>query len=171
MRLELLVLPLAMVACDGRWPADMVVQPALGPLEIARAAPPGSVPVGAEPEVEDREDAQDFTNPRKDDPAAVAQGQKLFANYCVQCHGDDGHGNGPLADQMPPAPDLRHVSICRRTDGFIYGTLTAGGRAMPPMREGLSPAERWALVDYVRKIQSEGCTGSDAGMDAQGGGE
>jgi hypothetical protein len=55
---------------------------------------------------------------------------------------------------------LRHVSICKRSDGFLYGTLTAGGKAMPAMREGISSRDRWALVALVRALQREGCVGT-----------
>jgi len=51
------------------------------------------------------------------------------------------------------------VSICARSDGFLYGTLTAGGRAMPTMREGTTSQDRWDLVAFVRTLQSEGCVG------------
>ena len=39
------------------------------------------------------------------DNAYVAQGQKLFRQYCASCHGADGKGSGPVAAslKMPPA--------------------------------------------------------------------
>ncbi len=146
--------------CNGPWPASMEQQPAVQPLMMPRPAPVGSVQVGGVEHLEDREDDADLVNPHPRDPQTVALGKQLFAIHCVACHGADGHGNGLISKVFPPAPDLRHISICARTDGFIYGTLTAGGRAMPSMREGLSARDRWSLVTWVREIQAAGCVGA-----------
>jgi len=161
-RHALLCAGLAVVGCSDRWPSEMDQQPSVQPLRAPRPAPEGSVPVGGVEHVEDREDVEDSTNPYPDDDAAVARGKQLFATHCAVCHAADGHGSGLLSKVFPPAPDLRYRTICRRTDGFIYGTITAGGRAMPSLREGLTSRERWALVSYVRKIQRAGCVGPPA---------
>ncbi|NOY93425.1 MAG: cytochrome c [Deltaproteobacteria bacterium] len=114
--------------------------------------------------VETREDVEDMLSPVANDGHSAERGAALFGIHCVACHGSDGRGGGKVSEKMPPAPDLRHISICRRTDGFIYGTITAGGRAMPSLREGLSTRDRWDLVSFVRELQSAGCEGSAAGM-------
>jgi len=150
------------VACNGRWPADMEHGPTPLPQEEVRLPPPMAVPVGGVEIVDDREDVEDLKNPLASDPKSAARGQSIFAQTCTECHGRDGHGGGPVSQMMPPAPDLRYITVCRRTDGFIYGTLTAGGRAMPPLREGLTSRQRWDLVSFVRQIQKQGCTGSTA---------
>lgn len=148
--------------CSDLWPSEMDQQPSVQPLMAPRPAPEGSVPVGGVEHLEDREDDADLTSPLGNDPSVVARGKQLFGIQCSMCHGDDGHGNGRLSKVFPPAPDLRYRTVCRRTDGFIYGTITAGGRAMPSMREGLTARDRWSLVAYVREIQREGCVGRPA---------
>lgn len=148
------------LACNSTWPANMEQGPALLPQEEARLPPPMAVPVGGIETVADREDVEDQKNPFASDPLSSKRGGEVFARACTQCHGRDGHGGGPVSQKMPPAPDLRYVTVCRRTDGFIYGTLTAGGRAMPSLREGLTSKQRWDLVSYVRQIQKQGCTGN-----------
>lgn len=153
--------------CQCSWPASMADQPSLAPGEAPRPEPEGSIPVGGVEILEDREAAEGLPNPYAGDPAAAARGGRLFQGHCAFCHGADGHGRGKVSDKFPPAPDLRHVAICRRTDGFLYGTLTAGGRAMPPAREGLTRRDRWDLVAFVRQLQREGCTGSAEGIPAE----
>jgi len=160
--LPVLCAGLLAAGCSELWPAEMDQQPALQPLMAPRPAPPGSVPVGGVEHLEDRQDADDLANPYASDAAALARGKALFAIHCAVCHADDGHGDGLLSKVFPPAPDLRYRTICRRTDGFIYGTITAGGRAMPSLREGLTARDRWALVDDVREIQRAGCVGNPA---------
>jgi mono/diheme cytochrome c family protein len=143
--------------CGIRWPAEMDVQPIDHPLQAARPAPVGSIPLGGIEVLDDREDDSDAKPPFALNAEAAARGRVIYAIHCVSCHGPEGKGDGPISDKFPPAPNLRHISICKRTDGFIYGTLTAGGRAMPTMREGTSSRDRWDLVAYVRSVQAEGC--------------
>ena len=153
-----------LVACNGKrlWPAAMEQQPAVQSLAEARLAPPGSIPLGGVETLEDREDDTDEKSPFSLDEAAAARGAKTFAIHCVACHGKSGRGDGPVSEKFPQAPNVRHASICNRTDGYLYGTITAGGRAMPTVREGMTSRERWELVAYIRQLQKEGCVQSSA---------
>jgi mono/diheme cytochrome c family protein len=155
-------LSLVFVACDGLWPASMEQQPAVRPLTEARPVPIGSIPLGGVETLDDREDDIDLKAPYPLDDTAAKRGAAMFAIHCIACHGPQGRGNGPVSAKFPPAPDLRHISICKRTDGYLYGTLTAGGRAMPTAREGTTSQDRWDLVAFVRAVQREGCTGTMA---------
>lgn len=165
---------LVLAACSTSsakvWPASMEQQQAVQPLAEARQAPPGSIPFGGVETLVDRDDVEDLVSPTPLDAAAAARGAKVFAVHCVACHGAEARGDGPVSDKFPQAPNLRHYSICKRTDGFLYGTLTAGGRAMPAMREGLTSRERWDLVAHIRVLQKDGCIGgTPSGPDADAG--
>jgi mono/diheme cytochrome c family protein len=160
---------LAVTACSSSylWPASMEQQPIVGPLAEARPAPAGAVPLGGVETLVDREDDAELAPPRAFDAASEERGRALFARHCTPCHGPDAKGDGPVSAKFPPAPNLRYASICKRTDGLLYGTLTAGGKAMPAMREGTSSRDRWDLVAFVRSLQREGCFDS-AQADKQG---
>jgi len=161
----LLLACLLLSACSAKsflWPASMEQQPSIQPLSEARPMPEGAVPLGGIEVVVDRDDVEDARPPVPFDTAAERNGKLLFSRLCTACHGPQARGDGPVSSQFPPAPNLRHVSICRRSDGYLYGTLTAGGKAMPSMREGTSARDRWNLVAYVRSLQREGCTGTSA---------
>ncbi len=149
----------ALAGCGSSplWPASMEQQPFVAPLAEARPAPAGSIPVGGVETVLDREDVADRGPPVPFDAAAEARGKALFAIRCTPCHGAEAKGDGPVSAKFPPAPNLRYVSICQRSDGFLYGTLAAGGKAMPPAREGTSSRDRWDLVAFVRSLQRDGC--------------
>jgi mono/diheme cytochrome c family protein len=169
--LALLLLTLASCRADAMWPASMEDQPSVGPTKgPKRLQPEDSVPVGGIEVVDDREDVEDLKNPYANDAASADRGAWLFARMCTHCHGDRGQSGGPVSEKFPPAPDVRHISICKRTDGFLYGTLTAGGRAMPSMREGTSRRDRWDLVNFVRKLQKEGCVGTTGDTPTKEGG-
>ncbi len=147
-------LGLAAAGCRNDWRTDMWYQPSLRPEDAPRPAPEHSVPLTAGRALVDRDDAETLTNPEPVTPASVEHGRSLFAERCACCHGPAGHGGGPVSKFFPPAPDLAYATIKARSDGYIYGTITFGGRAMPPQAEGLSAADRWDLVNFVRRLQA-----------------
>ena len=88
--------------------------------------------------------------------ALLEKGKELFKANCSSCHGDAGEGNGPTAMTLNPKP-RNFLSIQGWTNGSkisqIYKTLQEG-----IVRNGmasynyLSPADRFALVHYVRSF-------------------
>ncbi|HEY6099968.1 MAG TPA: cytochrome c [Anaeromyxobacter sp.] len=153
LELRALLLLLAGAACGNDWRTDMWVQPSIRPQQAPRPEPERSVALGASPRYESRDDTEELPNPVPATPASLAHGKALFAARCAPCHGGEGHGGGPVSRFFPPAPDLAYVKVRERTDGFMWGTVTYGGKAMPPGGEGLAPADRWDLVNWVREIQ------------------
>ena len=141
---------LLLTACKNDWRTDMWYQPSHRPQTIPRAEPERSVPLGARPALFDPDDAEDLANPVAPSAASVAHGDWLFHERCACCHGQTGHGGGPVSKLFPPAPDLAYEAIVKRTDGRLYGTISVGGRAMPAQGEGLSTGDRWDLVNYLR---------------------
>jgi mono/diheme cytochrome c family protein len=91
----------------------------------------------------------------------AANGKELYANYCVQCHGETGDGNGPAAKYLNPKPrdfrsgKFRVVTTVNRvpSDQDLMQVLTRGmpGSAMLPFAH-LSEADRQALVAHVREL-------------------
>jgi mono/diheme cytochrome c family protein len=133
----------------------MWYQPSLRPEDAPRPAPEHSVPLGAGRLPADRDDADTLAKPVPATAISIEHGRALFAGRCAACHGPEGHGGGPVSKFFPPAPDLAYSTIRARSDGFIYGTVTFGGRAMPAQAEGLTPQDRWDLVNFVREVQSK----------------
>ncbi len=141
------------IGCRNDWRTDMWYQPSVGPEEEPRGEPDGSVPLGVAPAPHDRDEAEGLRDPIPGDAASLARGDALFAERCACCHGATGHGGGPVSRFFPPAPDLAYATVRARSDGYLYGTITFGGRAMPPQAEGLSERDRWDLVNHVRRVQ------------------
>lgn len=94
------------------------------------------------------------------------RGQERFNIYCAPCHGEDGHGTGPVAQRaaalrMTPNAiggwadpvNLIEAKIGTRSDGHIFNTITNGIRNMPAYDKQISVADRWAIVGYVRALQ------------------
>jgi mono/diheme cytochrome c family protein len=146
------------VGCDNDWRTDMWYQPAIRPQAHPRPEPEHSVPLGIGIHIEDRDEADDLHNPAPRTSASVERGRWLFEQRCAACHGR-GHGGGPVSKFFPPAPDLAYATVKARSDGFIFATITLGGRAMPPQGAGLTERDRWDLVNYVRQVQAEPADG------------
>ena len=159
LRQTLAVLLLAASGCESDWRTDMWYQPSHRPEDSPRPEPKYSVQLGAGPFVADRDDATDLQNPTRRDVLSVGRGEAIFHDRCSACHGAQGHGGGPVSKFFPPAPDLAYAAVKMRSDGYIFGTITFGGPAMPPLGEGLSAGDRWDVVNFIRTIQGEPISG------------
>lgn len=139
--------------CGNDWRTDMWYQPSLRPQQAPRPQPERSIPLGAAPRYESRDDTESLANPVAATKESLEHGHAIFVARCSPCHGDQGRGGGPVSKFFPPAPDLAYIKVRERTDGFIWGTVSYGGKAMPPAREGLTARDRWDVVNWVREIQ------------------
>jgi len=88
------------------------------------------------------------------EPAGKAyRGAILFQQRCVQCHGDQGKGDGPLAEQLPDTlPDFTAPDYTTdKSPQEIFDIITQGrmDKMMPPWGDQLSDEERWDLTAYV----------------------
>jgi mono/diheme cytochrome c family protein len=143
--------------------------PSLDPYEAPRPAPPGAVPFNSPvgellPPMEGTETALNAfaagphgRNPlAADDSAALVLGQVMFNRHCAVCHGDTGQGNGAAVgpDKFPFAPNIVAPPTTERPDGYIYGIIRAGRGLMPSYGARTTHIERWAMVNYVRRLQS-----------------
>jgi alcohol dehydrogenase (cytochrome c) len=89
------------------------------------------------------------TNPLTGDPAASAEGQRLFSQTCASCHGASGRGSDR-------GPALTVGSFPHgNTDPEVFRTIRNGiaGTQMPPS-PGLTDTQIWQLVIYIRGLQA-----------------
>ncbi len=88
-------------------------------------------------------------------PATVKRGEFIFQNYCATCHGAGGLGNGPVAQRgFPPPPSLLTDKTRKMKDGQLFHVLTYGQNNMPSYASQISRDDRWAVIAYVRSLQS-----------------
>ena len=169
-REAILALGLLAAGCRNDWRTDMWYQPAVQPEEAPpRTEPEASLRLGEEPLIADRDDAEALPDPVPRDAASVAHGAAIFHDRCACCHGAEGRGNGPVSRVFPQAPDLTSPLITRRSDGYFFGTVTFGGRAMPEYADGLTRHDRWDVVNFVRSLAPAGAA-SDGGAAPDAGG-
>lgn len=146
------------------WFDHMVKSPAVHPYEtgaVPRHTVPGTVPVtkseddwGAAWGNGDFAIADAIANPT-DPPATLAAGDSLYHIYCTVCHGQTGAGNGPVSAKVG-APSILTAKAVALSEGHIYSVIRYGRGVMPRYGDKLyDPEQRWAIVNYVRKLQAD----------------
>ncbi len=92
-------------------------------------------------------------NPLRPTMAILKRGQYVFNSYCIVCHGPEGLGNGYIVPKYPRPPSLQSDKIRGWPDGNIYHVITMGQNTMPSYASQINPADRWAVINYVRVLQ------------------
>ncbi len=100
----------------------------------------------------------------------VEEGKKLYDKLgCRSCHGPEGKGKGPSADQqqdhwgepIPPRDLTRGNYKGGKQLEDIYTRIMTGitGTGMPPYSGALkNESERWAIVSYVKSLSADSQT-------------
>lgn len=89
------------------------------------------------------------------DATSIANGERLFGQYCTQCHGQSAMGDGPAAGSLPrPPADLTSAHVRDHTMGDMFGWISNGIAAggMPGFASLLGEDERWDLVNFVHTL-------------------
>jgi mono/diheme cytochrome c family protein len=163
------------------WFDQMVVQKSVNPYsraDVPRYTPDGTVPVtGGEPDWSAEwlqaktMTADALKNPTAGGAASAvvrhgaetavlpgtidAKGDTLYQNFCATCHGPGGAGDGPVGRKLGALP-LISARARAYTDGYIYSIIRYGRGLMPRYGDKIyDPADRWAIVNHVRKLQAE----------------
>jgi mono/diheme cytochrome c family protein len=123
---------------------------------------PGTIPIGGL-----KEDTAFFTGkgedgqfvasiPQSVDDAVVGRGRERYGIYCQPCHDARGDGRGILFQRgNVPTATFHQEKILKYADGQIFDVITNGQGLMPSYRWPIPPADRWAIVAYVRALQRE----------------
>jgi mono/diheme cytochrome c family protein len=94
-------------------------------------------------------------NPLPMTDAVLARAKTAYTENCVQCHGQTGKGDGPMAGMLkePPANLSDGAIVGPLTDGEMFWVMTKGKPpAMPVFESKLSNQERWSLVHFLRNL-------------------
>jgi Cytochrome C oxidase, cbb3-type, subunit III len=84
----------------------------------------------------------------------ILRGQDRFNVYCTPCHDRLGTGDGMVVRRGYRKPPSYHIDRLRQVpNGYIYDVITNGFGAMPDYSAQIPPADRWAIVSYVRALQ------------------
>ncbi|MDQ3193172.1 MAG: c-type cytochrome [Bacteroidota bacterium] len=100
---------------------------------------------------------QQLKNPVQLTEQTLAEGQRLYTNFCVNCHGANGQGNGIMVerDKFPPPPSYTSEQIIDLPEGKMFHTITFGKGLMGSHASQLSKIQRWKVVHYIQKLQEQ----------------
>src|SRR5258708_3564178 len=74
--------------------------------------------------------------------------------FASPCHGVGGDGDGLVVRRGSPRPPSFHQDALRRArDRHFYDVITQGYGAMYSYADRVPPADRWAIVAYIRALQ------------------
>ncbi len=100
--------------------------------------------------------AKGFPSELEVNAAFLARGQLKYTIYCAPCHGATGDGNGITKQYgMGTTPTYHDDRLREIPEGSLYHTITHGtaNQNMLSYADKLEPADRWAVVAYVRALQ------------------
>jgi mono/diheme cytochrome c family protein len=145
-------LPL-LAACQQRMahmPRDDTYAEAPARPGDAAAQPPPAGTVAREDTLAPRPD----TIPVPVDMALLKRGQERYDIFCSPCHSVQGDGDGIVVRRgFPHPPSYAEPALLSATDGHFYDVITNGYGVMFAYGDRIPPADRWAIVAYVRALQ------------------
>ncbi len=102
---------------------------------------------------EQRNPIPDAINPIFADQNSLVEGQTIYENRCVICHGSDGYGRRPAALNLS-RPILPFSStLADQGDDVLFRLLTRGIVGRHLYGTDLSEDERWHLINFIRHLE------------------
>lgn len=84
----------------------------------------------------------------------VDRGQDRYNIYCIVCHGPVGAGDGMIVRRGFSPPPTYHDDRLRNAPvGHFFDVITNGWGKMNSYSAQIQPADRWAIVAYIRALQ------------------
>jgi mono/diheme cytochrome c family protein len=98
---------------------------------------------------------KDLHNPLEKTDVNMAEGKRLYQNYCIHCHGEKGMGDGLVAQHNGPKPPAYSSDQLKTLpEGKMFHTVHFGKNMMGPHNSLLTATQRWKIVMYVQTLQT-----------------
>ena len=82
------------------------------------------------------------------------RGQDRYNIHCIVCHGPVGNGDGMIVRRGFPQPPTYHDDRLRNAPvGHYFDVITNGWGRMSSYAFQIQPADRWAIIAYIRALQ------------------
>ena len=153
-RLLLLAIVLAVAGCDDQ---SMRQQNRFDTYAPSKIWPNGSeaqpLPVGVVAQG-DLARAKDAQQPPPVTDSLMRTGRQNFEIFCSPCHGLAGDGDGMVVQRGFPAPPSYHsAALMKAPASHFLDVMTNGYGVMYSYADRVAPADRWAIVTYIRALQ------------------
>ena len=82
------------------------------------------------------------------------RGEQRYKVFCIVCHGPVGKGDGMIVRRgFSPPPTYHDDRLRNAPDGHFYDVISNGWGKMNGYASQIPPADRWAIVSYIRALQ------------------
>ena len=86
--------------------------------------------------------------------ALVYRGRERFNIFCSECHGFGGDADGMVVQRgFPRPPNFHEARLVNAPDDHFVDVMTNGYGVMYSYADRVPPADRWAIVAYIRALQ------------------
>jgi mono/diheme cytochrome c family protein len=147
--IAILGLTSALTACD-----NMANQPKLNPYEL----PYDSQlhwPVKPPPNTVARDEPLSSPPAPPVTMALLERGKQRFEINCAPCHSRLGDGDGVIVQRGFPRPPSYYIQRLRDAPNeHFYDVITHGYGVMYSYADRVEPADRWAIIAYIRALQA-----------------
>ncbi|MCH8157935.1 MAG: c-type cytochrome, partial [Nitrospinae bacterium] len=93
-------------------------------------------------------------------PVSLGNGKQIYLSNCQVCHGAEGKGDGPLANQLDPAPavladpEITGDESTTAYDNFQVINVGIANTPMPAWADLLTEPEMWDVTYYIRSFSN-----------------
>ncbi len=88
------------------------------------------------------------------DAALLDRGKQRYDIFCTPCHGRAGNGEGMIVQRgFPQPPSFVDGTLRTAKAQVFYDVITDGYGAMYSYADRVPPADRWAIIAYIRALQ------------------
>ena len=95
-----------------------------------------------------------MTNPEDGGKGNIAIAKSLYSKHCKSCHGKEGYGDGPKADEVDgDLGDFSTSEFQAQSDGAIFYKSYIGRDDMPNYEKKMSEEDAWLVVHYIRTLE------------------
>jgi mono/diheme cytochrome c family protein len=110
--------------------------------------------IGKDDQIRWDRDVNAQSNPYPITMELLNRGRERFEIYCSPCHSVVGDGDGFIVHRGFPSPPSYHIERLRTApDRHFFDVITHGYGIMYPYGDRVEPADRWAIVAYIRALQ------------------
>ncbi|MCB0350794.1 MAG: cytochrome c [Bdellovibrionales bacterium] len=101
-----------------------------------------------------------FTGPKRtligvNDTDSIEKGRKLFERHCSSCHGENGKGDGPVAQKLGLKPANLAAMARSFPNHYLVIQINQGRGDMPVWQDMLSSEQVWNLSNYIQTLQTK----------------
>ena len=84
----------------------------------------------------------------------VARGEHMYSIFCIPCHGAAADGKGIVSGYFDPKPaNLLTDTLRLQPVGHFFDVITNGKGIMLSYSSRIAPADRWAVIAYIRAME------------------